>query len=88
MKRWLLFAITPYLLLLISAYGEGEWRIITYLCGCYSFATATIHYDKIFNASSLIRNKTLRKAFLAPYSISAIFLYSMGVIPPPTKLTL
>ena len=88
MKKWLIFAIAPYLLLLISACEEGGWRTIAYLCSCYSFATATMHYDKVFSASSLIRNKTLRKAFLTPYSISAIFLYSVGIIPPPTKLTL
>lgn len=88
MKKWLLLAIAPYLLFLGSIYGPEEWQFIAWLVACYSFATSASYYDKTFEASKRIKNKTLRCVFLIPYSISATFLYSMGVIPPPTKLTL
>jgi hypothetical protein len=88
MKKWLLLAIAPYLFFLMFIYGPEEWQIIAWLIACCNFATAASYYDKTFKASERIENETLREIFLAPYSISAIFLYSMGVIPPPTKLTL
>ena len=88
MKKWLLLAIAPYLLFPISGYGEGEWQVLVSLCGFCSSAIATFHYDKTFDASQHIKNKTLRELFLAPYSIWAIILYPIGAIPPPTHLTL
>lgn len=88
MTKWLLLAVAPYLFFLMFIYGPEEWQIVAWLIACCNFATAASYYDRTFEASECIKNKTLREVFLTPYSISATFLYSMGVIPPPTKLTL